>query len=175
MSSNSLKRGELLSRMLVLAVNSHNGQFDKAGVPYILHPLHVMGNLPNDDEELQCIALGHDLVEDCKVTYHKLMELDFTSRVIEGIRNVTKVPGETEEEYLAKVIAGGVDSISVKIEDLRHNSDITRLKGVTEKDVTRNVKYWNMYLKLKEALKEARHKAEVKARAPWPFPTKSSN
>ncbi len=148
----TLKRGELLSKMLVLAVNSHNGQFDKAGVPYILHPLTVMSKLPQDDEELQCIALGHDLVEDCKITYEQLRQLGFTERIINGIRSVTKVPGETEAEYLAKVIAGGTDSISVKMEDIRHNSDISRLKGVGEKDVLRTVKYWNMYLALKDAL-----------------------
>jgi (p)ppGpp synthase/HD superfamily hydrolase len=57
-------KGEQLSRMLVLATNRHDGQFDKGGNPYILHPLKVMHYLKTDDEELMCIALGHDLVED---------------------------------------------------------------------------------------------------------------
>lgn len=146
------KSGELLSKMLVLAVNSHNGQFDKAGLPYILHPLHVMNNVDAKDEELQCIALGHDLVEDCKVTYAQLTELGFTNRVINGIRALTKVPGETSDEYLKKVIAGGKDAVIVKLEDIRHNSDITRLKGVSDKDVQRTVKYQIMFRALQDAL-----------------------
>ena len=83
-------KGQLLSKMLVLATNRHNGQFDRAGQPYILHPLKVMYYLKTDDEELQCIALGHDLVEDTETTYQELRELGFTERVIEGIRSLTE-------------------------------------------------------------------------------------
>jgi hypothetical protein len=73
----------------------------------------------------------------------------FTPRVVEGIRALTKVPGETHDEYLAKIKANR-DAIRVKLPDLRHNSDIRRLKGVTEKDIKRIAKYHSMYLELKE-------------------------
>jgi len=143
-----MKRGELLNKMLVLATTKHSGQFDRGGQPYILHPLKVMYYLKSDDEELQCIALGHDIVEDCGVTYADLRELGFTERIVVGIKGVTKVPGETHDEYMERIKASP-DCIRVKLADLRHNSDIRRLKGITEKDVARIAKYHKMYLELK--------------------------
>lgn len=146
-----MKKGEMLSNMIVLAVNNHFGQYDKGGQPYILHPLKVMHYLDSDDEELNCMAIGHDLIEDCKaVTYELLREKGFTERVISGIMALTRLPGQTEEEYEAQVI-GNPDAVEVKKCDLRHNSDIRRLKGVLEKDITRTVKYHRFYLKLKES------------------------
>lgn len=146
-----MKRGEMLSKMLVLATVSHRDQFDKGGAPYILHPLKVMYYLKSDDEELNCIALGHDIVEDCGVTYAELYEVSFSKRVVEGIRCLTKVPGETHAEYMAKV-KSNPDAIRVKMCDLRHNSDIRRLKGVTAKDIARIEKYHKMFLELRDAL-----------------------
>ena len=69
-----LKQGEQLNAMLVLAVTRHSGQKDKAGRPYILHTLAVMHKLRTDDEELNCIAVGHDLVEDTGTTFAELKE-----------------------------------------------------------------------------------------------------
>jgi (p)ppGpp synthase/HD superfamily hydrolase len=143
-----MKRGELLNKMLVLTTTEFSGKFDKGGSPYILHCLKVMYYLKTDDEELQCIALGHDLVEDTGVTYVQLREMGFTERIIEGIRAMTKVPGEINEEYMIRIKANE-DAIRVKLCDLRHNSDIRRLKGVTVKDVARIEKYHKMYLELK--------------------------
>jgi len=142
-------KGSLLSKMLVLATTKHDGTFDKGGLPYILHPLKVMYYLKSDDEELNCIALGHDLVEDTDVTYAGLREMGFTERVVEGIKAMTKVRGETHEEYKAKIKANS-DTIKVKLADLRHNSDIRRLKGVTEKDIARITKYHAFYLELRD-------------------------
>lgn len=142
-------KGEMLSRMLVLATNRHAGQFDLSGQPYILHPLKVMYYLKTDDEELQCIALGHDLIEDTDTTYDELRKLGFSDRVIEGITCLTKQRGETYEQYKEKV-KSNIDSVIVKMQDLRHNSDIRRLRGVTEKDIRRIEKYHKFYLELKD-------------------------
>lgn len=144
-------KGELLNKMLVLVTNAHAGQYDKGGKPYILHPLKVMHYLKIEDEELQCIALGHDVIEDTKVTYSQLRELGITERVIEGIRSLTKVPGETYDEYKERVFAN-VDAMRVKMADLRHNTDIRRLKGVTEKDIARVAKYHMFYLEIQAKL-----------------------
>lgn len=139
-----------LNKMIVLVTTEFDGIYDKGGVPYVLHCLKVMHYLKSDDDELQQIAVGHDLVEDRRnITYALLREMGFSERVINGIRCLTKVPGETEEEYLAKVMSN-IDAIRVKLADLRHNSDIRRLKGVTAKDVARIEKYHKMYLILKE-------------------------
>ena len=143
-----MQKGELLSRMLLFATNAHHGQFDKSGQPYILHPITVMHMLQTDDEELQCIALGHDLVEDCKVTYQDLWDQGFTERIIEGIRAMTKIPGETKDEYKTKV-KSSPDAIKVKMCDLRHNSDITRLKDLTPKNIERTIFYHQFYTELK--------------------------
>lgn len=146
--SESFKKGELLNKMLLLATTKHAGQFDKGDNPYILHPIAVMYLLDSSaDEELQCIALGHDIVEDCEVTYAELREAGFTDRIIEGIRCLTKIPGESHSEYRGKV-KSNADSIRVKIADLRHNTDIRRLRGVSTKDMTRMERYFQFYIEL---------------------------
>lgn len=142
-----MKKGELLSQMLHIATNAHHGQFDRGGNPYILHPIKVMHYIKSEDEELQCIALGHDVIEDTDVTYKDLKEAGMTDRIIYGIRALTKVPGQTYEEYKEGVFAN-VDAMKVKLADLRHNTDVRRLKGVSEKDIARIEKYHRFYMEL---------------------------
>ncbi len=146
-----MKKGEMLDKMLVIATNAHAGQFDRGGNPYILHPLRVMSYLNTDDEELMCIALGHDVIEDTKVTYRDLRDAGICERVIAGIRALTKLPGQTYDEYKEGVFAS-VDAMRVKMADLRHNTDIRRLKGISEKDIERMVKYQKFYLELQTRL-----------------------
>jgi GTP diphosphokinase / guanosine-3',5'-bis(diphosphate) 3'-diphosphatase len=146
-----MKRGEMLSKMLVIVTNAHAGQFDKGGNPYVLHPLKVMHYTKSEDEEIMCIALGHDVVEDTSVTYKELRDAGISERVIDGIRCLTKVPGQTYEEYKEGVFSNR-DATIVKMADLRHNSDIRRLKGVTDKDVARIAKYMKFYSELREKL-----------------------
>lgn len=145
------KPGEMLEVMIDLAVKGHAGQMDKGGRPYILHPLAVMHMLKTDDEELECIAVGHDLIEDTKTTYQTLHNFRFTERIINGIDALTKRRGETLEEYKARVKMNK-DAILVKMADLRHNSDIRRLKGVEPADILRMISYHNFWLELKNEL-----------------------
>ena len=142
----------MLAKMLVIATNAHNGQFDKGGAPYILHPLKVMHYLKTDDEELQCIALGHDVIEDTKVTYQDLRDAGISERVIAGIGALTKLPGQTLEEYKAGIFKN-IDAVQVKLCDLRHNMDPRRLKGVTEKDLARGAKYQVFFMELQQILR----------------------
>lgn len=146
-----MKKGELLGKMLVIATNAHAGQYDRGGNPYILHPMKVMHYLKSDDEELQCIALGHDVIEDTNVSYKDLREAGMTDRIIDGIRALTKQPGQTYEEYKDGVFANR-DAMLVKMADLRHNTDIRRLKGVTDKDIARMAKYHTFFMELRVAL-----------------------
>lgn len=148
-----MKRGEMLGKMLVIVTNAHAGQFDRGGNPYILHPLKVMHYLKTDDEELMCIALGHDVVEDTSVTYKDLCDAGISERVIDGIKALTKVPGETYDEYKERVFASE-DAMRVKLADLRHNTDIRRLKGVSEKDIARMAKYHVFFMEIKARLVE---------------------
>lgn len=140
-------KGQMLSRMISLATERHAGQFDKGGRPYILHPLTVMHRLRTDDEELQCIAVGHDLLEDTDTSATELLDLGFSARVVDGIHTLTKQPGESRDAYKVRVMEN-LDASRVKIEDLRHNSDIRRLRGVTPKDVARMVRYHEFYTEL---------------------------
>lgn len=138
---------EKLGEMIVLAANKHAGQFDKGGNPYILHVMAVMYLVESSDLEVKQIAVGHDIIEDTDTTYQELRDLGFSERVVDGIACLTKVPGETYEEYKNKVKSNR-DSILVKMADLKHNSDITRLKGLRQKDFDRMAKYMAFYAEL---------------------------
>jgi (p)ppGpp synthase/HD superfamily hydrolase len=146
-----MKKGHMLATMLVIATNAHDGQYDKGGAPYILHPLKVMHYLKSEDEELMCMALGHDVIEDTSVTYKDLRDAGISERVIDAVRALTKQPGQTYEEYKEGVFAS-TDAMRVKMADLRHNTDIRRLKGVTEKDIARMAKYHTFYMEIKARL-----------------------
>ena len=149
-----MRKGELLATAIKVALEAHDGQFDRGGNPYILHPLTVMHKLRTTDEELQAIAVLHDAVEDNKkITYQYLRELGMTERVIDGVRAITKVPGETEDEYKQKVFEN-IDTMKVKREDLRTNMDPRRLKGIAEKDIARNVKYTIFYYEIEQRLRD---------------------
>lgn len=146
-----MQKGEMLGKMLVIATNAHTGQFDKGGNPYILHPLKVMHYLKTDDEELQCIAVGHDLIEDTKVTYKDLRDAGISERVCYAIKCLTKQPGQTYKEYREAVLSN-IDACRVKLCDLRHNSDLRRLKGISEKDIERLARYSVFYHELQIAI-----------------------
>ncbi len=142
-----MKKGELLGKVLVLATNAHAGQFDRGGNPYILHPLKVMHYLKSDDEELQCMALLHDVIEDTKTTWKDLEEIGCTPRIIAAVKALTKMPGQSYDEYKEGVFKNP-DAMRVKMADLRHNTDIRRLKGISQKDVDRLAKYNRFFLEL---------------------------
>ena len=152
-----MKKGELLSKMLHLTTNAHHGQFDRGGNPYILHVMKVMHYTKTDDEELQCIALGHDVIEDTDTTYQDLRDAGFTNRIIDGIRALTKLPGQTHDEYKARVFANK-DAMRVKLADLRHNTDVRRLKGINEKDLARMEKYHRFFIEITAKLSEDERK-----------------
>lgn len=143
---------QMLNSAIRLAAVHHDGQYDKGGNPYILHVMKVMHYLKTDDEELNCVAVLHDLVEDCKVTWAELIAEGISERVITALKLLTKIPGQSNDEYVDG-ICGNLDAIRVKKCDLRHNMDIRRLKGVSEKDIKRLDKYAKTYQRLEEAEK----------------------
>ena len=143
-----LTPAQVLAYAIAFASDRHSRQTDKAGVPYILHTLKVMHYLRSDDYELMAIAVLHDVIEDTKATYEDLQALGMTARVIAGVGAMTKLPGQTTNGYLSQVLLNP-DAVLVKMADLRHNSDIRRLKGVTEKDIRRVEKYNKMYEELR--------------------------
>lgn len=140
----------MLSTMIRIATVAHDGQFDKAGEPYILHPLKVMHYLKTDDEELQCIAVGHDLFEDTDVTAKYLRIHGISERIIYGITCLTKIKGQTYSTYKDRV-KFNKDAILVKMAELRHNSDLRRLQGICAEDMERANRYMEFYKELEEA------------------------
>ncbi len=137
----------MLSKMIDIATQAHAGQKDRAGADYILHPLSVMDRLKAkhiDDEEILCIAVGHDLFEDTSVTPEALREAGFSERVIEGISKLTKRPGLTRKAYKSAVFSSS-DSREVKMADLEDNMDLSRLPEVTDRDLRRNQNYDNFH------------------------------
>jgi len=145
----TLYGAKALSAMIAVASHAHQNQYDKGGNPYILHPLAVMHLNPNFDWDQKCIAVGHDLIEDTWASESYLKEMGFNQRVIDGIVALTKIEGEPYETYKNRV-KSNPDAIKVKMCDLRHNSDITRLKGISPKDFERIKKYQIFYTELKE-------------------------
>jgi (p)ppGpp synthase/HD superfamily hydrolase len=144
-----------LAVMLAISSAAHEGQYDKMGQPYFLHPLRVMNNLETNDEELKIIALGHDLFEDTDVTPGQLEMEGFSDRVILGIEALTKRKEKSPEDYLAGILANR-DAIRVKLADLEDNMNPRRMVGITEKDLARMQKYQIMYWTLKEKLKDTK-------------------
>lgn len=144
----------LLSKLISLNAEKFKEKLDKGGQPYILHCLRVMHGLNTKDIELQCIAISHDLIEDTDVSYQDLLNMGCTQRIVNGVRALTKVPGETKEEYLDKILANR-DACLVKLSDLKDNSDIHRMKGLREKDFERLQKYHFMFDAITKHLQEA--------------------
>jgi (p)ppGpp synthase/HD superfamily hydrolase len=149
-----MKRGTMLSAAIRIATNAHDGQYDRGGNPYVLHVLKVMHYTKSQDEELQCIAVLHDVVEDSTVTWWDLREAAMSDRVIAAVRALTKIPGQSYDEYREAVFANR-DAMIVKLADLRHNSDIRRLKGVTIKDRERMARYHEFAFDIQQRLQHA--------------------
>jgi (p)ppGpp synthase/HD superfamily hydrolase len=141
---------------LGIAIAIASGAFaekkDKGGVPYIMHCLYVMNRMPEDDEELRCIAVLHDLLEDTEWTEQDLRDEGFSERVIRGVVAMTKEEGWTYKEYIRAKVMQNRDAVRVKLADLEHNSHITRMKGLSQKDFNRLEKYHNTYVLLKDSL-----------------------
>lgn len=142
-------------KAMFYAARGHLGQRDRGGHAYILHVMRVAMRLRTNDEELMSIAVMHDLVEDGEITWTELIKAGFSDRVINGLRCLTHQAGDSYDEYIEKM-RGNLDALLVKREDLRDNSDITRLKGLRQKDFERMEKYIRAFTKIEEMIKEFR-------------------
>lgn len=137
-----------IEQMIFFATLHHSGQVDRGGRPYLFHVITVMAKLNSTDDELNQIAIGHDLLEDTDATVEMLRDFGFSERVIDGIVALTKVKGETYNAY-KKRIKANKDAIIVKLADLEHNMDLSRLKKVTDGGIRRNKLYKEFHSELK--------------------------
>lgn len=124
-------------KAMKVAYNAHNGQMDKSGVPYIFHPIHLAEQM---NTEVECIvALLHDVVEDTDITFENL-EKEFPIEVIQCLKLLTHDKSVDYIEYVKKIKDNSI-ARKVKLADLKHNSDRTRLISTTERDEERYKKY----------------------------------
>ena len=121
-----------------IAKKAHLGQIDKAGEDYIKHPEKV-ASFVNSDEE-KAVAYLHDVIEDTELTLEDLREYGFSEEVLKAVDVITKKKGQDYQIYLYSVKENKLARV-VKLVDLRHNSDLTRLMNITEKDRERKEKY----------------------------------
>ena len=127
-----------LERAIEIAARTHAGQTDKGGAPYILHPLRVMLRVAPGAQQI--VAVLHDVVEDSDVTFEDLEREGFSAEVVKGLRAVTKVEGESYEDFVARAALDPVGK-AVKLADLMENSDLSRIAEPSRKDLERVEKY----------------------------------
>lgn len=129
---------ELTKKAMKIAFEVHKDQVDKNGIPYIYHPIHLAEQMSTEYEI--CVALLHDTVEDGDITFGDLIKAGFPDEVIAALRQMTHDENVPYMEYIEKIRNNPIAKV-VKLVDLRHNSDLTRLDHVTEKDLKRKKKY----------------------------------
>ncbi|WP_311678869.1 HD domain-containing protein [Sneathia vaginalis] len=130
---------------LKIATEAHKGQVDKAGVPYINHPLTVASLVETEEEKI--VALLHDTIEDTNITEQDLLNYGFSNKIVEAVKLLTHNKDVPYMDYVAKIKDNEL-ARKVKIADLTHNSDLSRLKEITDKDKKRYNKYQNALLYL---------------------------
>ena len=129
---------ELTKRAMIIAEEKHRGQVDKNGYPYIFHPFTVASKM---EDEVSCaVALLHDVVEDTGTSFEELKERGITDEVIKHLRLVTHDKKVPYLDYVRNMLGDEV-AMRVKVADLSHNSDLSRLKKVTPADLERVKKY----------------------------------
>lgn len=132
----------MLERAIALAVTAHTGQRDKAGAPYILHPLRMMLKMVTVDEQMAAVL--HDVIEDCGVTAEQLAAEGFSPAVIDAVLALTKrTTGGADEPYDAFIQRAARNPIArrVKLADLEDNMDLSRIPHPTAKDFARIERY----------------------------------
>ena len=127
-----------LERAIQIAAQAHTGQLDKAGQPYILHPLRVMLRVEGEHERMAAVL--HDVVEDSSFTLEQLAAEGFPALVIEAVAALTKLPGETRLAAASRAAKNPI-ARKVKLADNAENMDLSRIPQPTEKDWSRLAEY----------------------------------
>lgn len=143
----------MTKKAMKIAYDAHNGQLDNGenGMPYIFHPIHLAEQMT--DEVSCCVALLHDVAEDTDITFEDLLAQGISQEVIDAIKLLTHEKGIPYMEYVKQIKdSKNKNAISVKLADLQHNSDLSRLDIITPYDLQRREKYQNAIKILEEKL-----------------------
>lgn len=137
---------KLTNKAMQIAYRAHHGQLDKSGIPYVFHPYHLAEQMP--DEYTTCVALLHDVVEDTDVTLEQLSQV-FPKEVVDAVALMTHT---ADTDYLSYVerIKNNPIAKTVKLADLRHNSDQTRLDEPDEAAIRRWEEKYSKALRILE-------------------------
>lgn len=128
----------LTKKALRICFNAHKEQLDKSEVPYVFHPFYLATQM--DDENSTCVALLHDVVEDSDMTFDDLIKEGFNEEIINALRLLTHKEDVPYMEYV-KDIKKNETAKKVKLADLKHNSDLSRLDVIDDWTIKRNDKY----------------------------------
>ena len=129
---------ELYDQALRISIKAHEGQKDKSGREYVMHPIRVAERCRNPKAKI--VALLHDTIEDTDVTTEYLLKQGFPEEIINGVLSVTKQAGENYEDFVRRAARNTLGK-EVKQADLEDNMDIRRLKEITDDDIARLRKY----------------------------------
>ncbi len=129
---------DLTKKALRISFAAHQNQIDIGGLPYVYHPYHLAEQM--DDEYSVCVALLHDVVEDAGVSIEKLEACGFPDEVVDAVEILTHDKRMPYMEYIAMVKRNEL-ARKVKIADLKHNSDLSRIERFTEHTFERSAKY----------------------------------
>jgi (p)ppGpp synthase/HD superfamily hydrolase len=128
-----------LERAIAISAEAHAGQIDKAGAPYVLHPLRMMLSMSSIDERIGAIL--HDVCEDCPGwTLDRLRREGFSDLIVDALQSVTKRDGEDYVDFVRRAAANPIGR-RVKLADLHDNSDLSRIAVPSERDFRRIEKY----------------------------------
>jgi (p)ppGpp synthase/HD superfamily hydrolase len=128
-----------LERAIGIAAEAHAGQVDKAGAPYVLHPLRIMLRMSSIDERI--VTVLHDVCEDCPGwTFERFRKDGFPDYIIEALQSVTKRDGEDYEDFVRRAAANPIGR-RVKLADMKDNMDLSRIATPSEKDFQRIEQY----------------------------------
>jgi (p)ppGpp synthase/HD superfamily hydrolase len=127
-----------LERAIEIAVQAHTNQVDKGNQPYILHPLRVMLAVHTNRERMAAVL--HDVIEDTPISVDDLVLEGFPEEVIDAVRALTKLEGESRMDAAKRVIQNPI-AMTVKIEDVKDNINLGRIPNPTEADFARRGEY----------------------------------
>lgn len=129
---------DMTKKAMKLCFEAHKDQVDKSGMPYVFHPFHLAEQM--HDEKTTIVALLHDVIEDTDYTFEDLRSAGFDSEIIEVLKLMTHNDSVPYMEYVTAIKSNPIAS-AVKLADLEHNSDLSRLDVIDEKALKRKEKY----------------------------------
>lgn len=129
---------QMTKKALKICFEAHKDQVDKAGIPYVFHPFHLAEQMETEDAVI--VALLHDVVEDTEYTLDDIKSMGFSVGVTDALALLTHDESVPYMDYVSEIKCNSI-ARTVKLADLKHNSDLTRLNEITEKALERVEKY----------------------------------